>query len=264
MSWPGERQRHSMSARGVVTRQIQAARDEHMDDPVFLVKNYVALELANELDDGSVSISVSQDQRIRAEELWEQMLPEQQSIAQQQITDVLTNPNTTYSSGAPYIRDFPFAKGYTAPDVQSILHVSQVTKSKGVFTARQGFFYRHGRNEEELAQKIQDRFPNAEIIDMGEVYKAFKGGASVAKQSHFWVKFKLPDEVKSTKGIRGLKGTVQSVGNRSVYIQDVQGRMHKFPVKPENAKMWAKSMNKTVVVDYDEQAEKLNAVFKFN
>ena len=32
-------------------------------------------------------------------------------------------------------------------------------------------------------------FPNAEILESGEVWKDFRGGASVAQQSHWFVKF---------------------------------------------------------------------------
>ena len=81
-------------------------------------------------------------------------------------------------------------------DLKQILCVSQLTKSKGIFTARQSFFYRHGRSEEKLAEKIKERIPNAVIVDMGEVYKPFKGGASVSKQSHFWVKFTIPEVIE--------------------------------------------------------------------
>jgi hypothetical protein len=76
-------------------------------------------------------------------------------------------------------------------DIEDKLHVSSVSKRAGVFTVRDGFFYRHGRNSGDLVQKVRDAFPTAKILDQGEVWKAFRGGASVANQSHWFVKFSI-------------------------------------------------------------------------
>jgi len=70
--------------------------------------------------------------------------------------------------------------------------VYQVTKSKGVFTVRRGFFYRNGKTEADLVAKVKAAFPDAVVVDSGEVWKAFDGGKSVAQQSHWFVKFTLP------------------------------------------------------------------------
>lgn len=64
----------------------------------------------------------------------------------------------------------------------------------GVFTVRRTFFYTHGFTSDMYAAKVLAAFPAATIVDQGEVWKAFRGGASVAQQSHWYVKFTLRDE----------------------------------------------------------------------
>ncbi len=63
----------------------------------------------------------------------------------------------------------------------------------GIFTVRMGFFYRMGKDANYCKMKVLDVFPDAKIIDFGEKYKPFRGSASVANQSHWFVKFTLPE-----------------------------------------------------------------------
>lgn len=79
----------------------------------------------------------------------------------------------------------------TLKEVKAKLNTDSVSVRYGIFTARQGFFYRHGGSEEKLADRIKAAIPQAEIIGMGEHYTAFIGGAPLHKQSHWWVKFKV-------------------------------------------------------------------------
>tara|TARA_R110000772_G_scaffold120186_1_gene226379 strand:- start:1143 stop:1391 length:249 start_codon:yes stop_codon:yes gene_type:complete len=69
--------------------------------------------------------------------------------------------------------------------------IDTLSVRNGVYTARRGFFYRHGKTSQHIVDKITWPFPTATIIDHGEVWKAFNGGAPVSKQSHWWVKFTL-------------------------------------------------------------------------
>ena len=71
--------------------------------------------------------------------------------------------------------------------------VDTVSQKDGEFTVRRSFFYTHGKTSDSVAWAVKDAFPNAKIIDHGEVWKPFNGGAPVAKQSHWWVKFRLED-----------------------------------------------------------------------
>ena len=71
--------------------------------------------------------------------------------------------------------------------------VDTVSKRNGIFTVRKEFYYRHGMNSETLIDKIKKVFPDVIIIDSGEIWKPFRGGASVANSSHWFVKFSFPN-----------------------------------------------------------------------
>lgn len=70
-----------------------------------------------------------------------------------------------------------------------------VTYVRGIYTKRVGFFYTNGNTSDKVVARIKANLPEAIIIDHGEVWKPFNGGAPLAKQSHWWVKFKLPKGV---------------------------------------------------------------------
>jgi hypothetical protein len=71
-----------------------------------------------------------------------------------------------------------------------------VSQKDGVFTVRLGFFYTFGKTTEDVENSVRRAFPNAEIVDSGQVWKPFSGGASVARSSHWFVKFRFTPEVK--------------------------------------------------------------------
>lgn len=77
----------------------------------------------------------------------------------------------------------------TINDVRNRLSADTISKRNGVFTVRMGFFYSHGRTAENLVAAVKSALPTAVILDSGEVWKAFRGGASTANQSHWWVTF---------------------------------------------------------------------------
>lgn len=78
-------------------------------------------------------------------------------------------------------------------DIKDMLDADTISKKGDVYTIRREFFYSHGGSSEGLANKVKKVFPNAVIVDHGEHWAAFRGGASVAQSSHWWVKFKLVD-----------------------------------------------------------------------
>lgn len=61
----------------------------------------------------------------------------------------------------------------------------------GNIVLRREFFYTHGKTSEDFASKVQAQLDSAgiaaNVIDSGEQWAAFRGGASVAKSSHWWV-----------------------------------------------------------------------------
>lgn len=60
---------------------------------------------------------------------------------------------------------------------------------KGIFTVRKEFYYPHGRHIDYFELKIKEAFPDAKIVDSAEIWKSFRGGASTADSSHWFVKF---------------------------------------------------------------------------
>ena len=76
-------------------------------------------------------------------------------------------------------------------EIRSRIMPDTVSMKGGIYTIRDGFFYTGGRTADDLVNKVRRAFPRARIIDSGEVWMPFKGGASVANQSHWYVKFTL-------------------------------------------------------------------------
>lgn len=75
--------------------------------------------------------------------------------------------------------------------VKEAINADSYSKKGEVFTLRRGFFYKFEKTEENLVEDILEAIPTAKIIDSGEYYTAFRGGASIANQSHWWVKFSV-------------------------------------------------------------------------
>jgi len=73
----------------------------------------------------------------------------------------------------------------------------QVSKYKGVFTYRQGFFYRMGDDASSIRKFVEDQLAKAgvkyNIIDYGEKYAPFRGGSKLKESSHWYVKFTVDD-----------------------------------------------------------------------
>ena len=81
--------------------------------------------------------------------------------------------------------------------IQNVLHPNTIgiKRDTGHILCRWGFFYRNGRTAECYASKVEELLTkckiNHRIIDCGEVWKNFRGGASTANSSHFWVEIEL-------------------------------------------------------------------------
>ncbi len=84
----------------------------------------------------------------------------------------------------------------TMRDIRAKMHMELIdgcSIRNGVVTIRIGFFYTHGRTTQTWVDKVKESFPTATIVDSGEVWKPFKGGASLKAQSHWFVKFTVPE-----------------------------------------------------------------------
>ncbi len=67
----------------------------------------------------------------------------------------------------------------------------------GDVVVRHEFFYRHGGTAEKyrdcIVKQLQVFGIEVTVVDSGEVWKAFRGGASVANQSHWFVVLRAVD-----------------------------------------------------------------------
>jgi len=77
----------------------------------------------------------------------------------------------------------------TLKQLRETFSADSYSVKNGVFTVRRGFFYSGGFTADMFVAKVKATFPKAVIVDSGEVWKSFRGSASVAQQSHWFVKF---------------------------------------------------------------------------
>lgn len=75
--------------------------------------------------------------------------------------------------------------------IKEELSADEVSLSKGVYTARWGFYYTNGVTIERFLNRVKSAYPSAVIVDSDEIWKNFKGGAVLRHQSHWYVKFAL-------------------------------------------------------------------------
>jgi len=78
--------------------------------------------------------------------------------------------------------------------VSNILAALADTVSKrrdGSIVIRRGFYYRHGADAETykiaVCKRLNEAGMNYHLKDYGEKWTSFRGGASLASQSHWWV-----------------------------------------------------------------------------
>jgi hypothetical protein len=84
-------------------------------------------------------------------------------------------------------------EGKSIEDIKnSISGADKISKLRnGNYKAYFGFFYTHGQTPEQKVKIVKNAYPDAIIVDSGENWVGFKGGAPVDKQSHFYVEFTL-------------------------------------------------------------------------
>lgn len=85
-------------------------------------------------------------------------------------------------------------KELTVKNVKGIVRINEdsVGKNKnGNIVVRRGFFYTNGRTEGMFAKEVSEKLTDAgithKIIGKGRHWVAFRGGASLRNQSHWWV-----------------------------------------------------------------------------
>jgi hypothetical protein len=102
----------------------------------------------------------------------------------------------------------------------------------GTYTAYKAYFYRGKNTPEGFADRIKQNLPDAVIIDSGDVWKTFKGGASVRNQSHFWVTFKVPtaNETNIVEPSTEVKEGVTPSGEFTLGLHELV----MYPIKKSN------------------------------
>lgn len=62
---------------------------------------------------------------------------------------------------------------------------------EGNLIVRRGFYFTHGETAEDFRDRVVSQLTacdvEAHVVDYGEVWKPFRGGASVAQSSHWYV-----------------------------------------------------------------------------
>ena len=79
----------------------------------------------------------------------------------------------------------------TLKEIKEKINAGSISQKDGIITVRFGYFYRMERSAKKYAEKIKEIFPSATIIEKGDHSTSFRGGASLANSSHFYVKFTI-------------------------------------------------------------------------
>ena len=267
MSWPGEKQRHSMSKRGIRTKQrsgINVAERERLFKRYWLANPKIQeqgdlqevleiydYDIYNFLDDNPMIVDMIP--RAKTVEDAEKFIlnvfgtledylesepwlvdvihavyyPEAREVEDKyeakpatwgQQTDIsseipggieMADREAENVYGKPYYQLTAQERGFihkhlrqmgaggrakkmTKQDIKCSIMADTLVKHKdGSYTARWGFFYTYGRDEDTYVAKLKEKFPDVEIIEKGEIWKPFKGGAPVSRQSHWYIKFRF-------------------------------------------------------------------------
>lgn len=80
-------------------------------------------------------------------------------------------------------------KKITKNDLSGVPFTTLSKNKKGNYVIRQAYFYSNGRSQHIMAEKLKEKFPDVNIVDTWNKFTSFRGGASVANQSHFGVEF---------------------------------------------------------------------------
>lgn len=79
----------------------------------------------------------------------------------------------------------------TKEDLAGVTFDTFGKKKNGNYIIRQGYFYKNGKTQEIMIEKLKKALPEVIIVDSWDHWAAFRGGQSVAQGSHFWVEFTI-------------------------------------------------------------------------
>ncbi len=130
-----------------------------------------------------------------------EIISERKTSTVKKLAELYLSEDRTAFNEAARLSDLDEAKAPTGKHIaNTVTGVDHVEKHKdGTYTARREFFYSHGATSEGFSNRVSDGLHSAgmkhEILDHGRVDKPFKGGGTTKQNSHFWVKFKLHNNV---------------------------------------------------------------------
>jgi len=83
----------------------------------------------------------------------------------------------------------------TTNEVSTLLGSKHVRKSKGQFKYWSSYYWGFSKNADSLIAKVKEKIPAAVIVDSGNHFHDFVGGAKSgsAKDSYLWVTFTVAD-----------------------------------------------------------------------
>ena len=78
----------------------------------------------------------------------------------------------------------------------------------GTIIFRRGYFYRHGMTPEAFRDGISTKLKKAGIhhtvVDYGDHWTPFNGGASLSRSSHFYVRVRVEEKKEHPEGMASL------------------------------------------------------------
>ena len=66
-------------------------------------------------------------------------------------------------------------------------HAEELTRRKGIWTFKKSYFYTHGQSASEVADKISEALPKAEVLSVYDKWNCYPARSSVE------VKFKMEE-----------------------------------------------------------------------
>lgn len=80
----------------------------------------------------------------------------------------------------------------TVKQIREAVMCCQVSRQRnGLIRLRKSYFYTNSKTDQDFMTRVEHDLKvaglEAKAVDCGTVWEAFKGGAKVAKQSHWWV-----------------------------------------------------------------------------
>lgn len=77
-------------------------------------------------------------------------------------------------------------------------HIMRKRDGTRHFMFRQGYFYTHGKTSQAFSNSISKQLDamglEYTVVDHGNHWTPFNGGASIVRSSHFWVEVKIEEE----------------------------------------------------------------------